>query len=436
MLDNNISIEEILTTGDWESCTYTPLCQFAADGDIDNMRLAINYCKLLGYDISAEFEQGYDYHLRKGTALTEAILNNNISCADLLINEGANVNCYSLEPDVDHQLAYCQTTNDISAVQLAYSADKSLFKRILDIGCDITDIYRNAIITRDTSLIYSLSPYIKDKECIYIDCEYSNLLCPPAYYAAYRLIQKNDEKALDVLKAVISISGCPLTWYGPDNKPVSLEFSMVDILTCYVSDKDFLSSLGLGNVIHKEKNILRYEKDKSEYDIFCSNSHKLDIKNENRCFNYHAFYAYRDAVEKINLFYDVVNRVMDISIEIEHENLSYFPFLDDLIEKRKKYGYDFFDLNRRINNICKVDNKQQDRLHYTLESMLVVISGVKDIIKNSHTLRCLLSEEYIAEFSSLDEYMLFVHDKVEFKNNKIMIPFDILKYIYSRVINK
>ena len=245
-MDDTMTFEQELFHSDsWSRWSYTPLCQAAADGDLDNLHKAIKYAQLNDYSLNAGFEEGY--HLRKGCALTEALLQGHVGCANALIDAGANVDVSCLEPDVEHPFVAFQKVEETHASLLAYSLDKKLFERILEKGCDLEPIYSAAIDSFDLELLQQLKPYCQNQDIYLLDVDSGDDV-PAAYYAACRLGNKRADDAIKVFRMVIEISGCPLVWTDRDGVIVRQSPSLIEVILDNVTDKLLLSDLGLDHL--------------------------------------------------------------------------------------------------------------------------------------------------------------------------------------------
>lgn len=131
--DNAQRFKEQLDSFYWMSCDYSPLHAAAASGNLEALDTAIRYCKEHGYSISQHFEWlEHGGHVgATGSALTEALLNGNLSGAERLVDEGANIDTDAMQlhgidyPEHMHESYY------ITPLELAFRQDKALFQKML-----------------------------------------------------------------------------------------------------------------------------------------------------------------------------------------------------------------------------------------------------------------------------------------------------------------
>lgn len=413
-MDDTMTFEQELFNSDsWGRWSYTPLCQAAADGDLDNLLLAIKYAQSNDYSLDADFEEGYDYHLRKGCALTEALLQGHVDCANALIDAGANVDVSCLEPDVEHPFAAFQKVEETHASLLAYSLDKKLFERILEKGCDLEFIYKLAINNRNAELINQLEPYLKQLDLDLYDDDWEQYV-PPAFYAVNKIDTKHKDESIKIFRLVIGISGCPLVWTNRDGEIVDLEESIVDLVLAR-TNRELISELGLGNVVYPGCIDL-------SNNVFSSIFHEVFIS----------------ALQRVDLFYDVIGQLIEKSKLDSEENFYYFPSLERVRAEQDRVGTDFLEIRKLLYGAKDKPNYLSDAIE-RIRSIRVLYEDVKFISEKSPSDLQSVSSERLNHFFALfaepdtDEYsdsLKNIANKVT-ANCHFSLPFELLIYLLS-----
>lgn len=413
-MDDTMTFEQELFHSDsWGRWSYSPLCQAAADGDLDNLLLAIKYAQFNDYSLDADFEEGYDYHLRKGCALTEALLQGHVDCANALIDAGANVDVSCLEPDVEHPFAAFQKVEETHASVLAYYLDKELFERILEKGCDLEFIYKLAIKSRNAELINQLQPYLRQRVLDLYDEDWEQYV-PPAFYAANQIDTKHKEESIKIFRLVIGASGCPLVWTNRDGEIVDLEESIVDLVLAR-TNREFVSELGLGNVVYPG----------------C-----IDLSSN--AFSSLFYELFISALKRVDLFYDVIGKLIEKSKLDSEENFYYFPSLERVRAEQDRIGTDFLEIRKLLYGAKENPGYLYDAVEL-IRSIGVLCEDVKYISEKSPSdLQSVPSEklnQFFALFAEPDtsEYS----DSLKIIANNVTVnchfslPFELLMYLLS-----
>lgn len=132
---------------DWGGLAWNPLHEAAKRGDIPIIKLLLEH----GIPINSEFEEVGFYDDNRGTALTEALFNNQIDAAKFLIRSGADINSVYYKIDGDEFEPVPETATSFSLALL--SGDEELIDLMVENGLyvDISDHQDN------TALFYAIS---------------------------------------------------------------------------------------------------------------------------------------------------------------------------------------------------------------------------------------------------------------------------------------
>ncbi len=238
-MDNQISIYDAIEEGDlkavhgilkqhyadwdWGGLSWNPLHEAAKRGTISVIKLLLEY----GIPINSVFEDYNVYDDRRGTALTEALINSQIEAAKFLIKNGADVNSvyYKVDddelesiPDTGTSLSLALLFNDEELIDLMVengldadvcdrhentalfyaisNADKPLIFKLLEIGADVDQEMKDDERGRVSALVYAVLRYNRQKPS---SLEIIELLLKKGASLRPQCVDCEDETVIDVV---------------------------------------------------------------------------------------------------------------------------------------------------------------------------------------------------------------------------------------------
>lgn len=221
---------------------YTPLTAAAALGDTETLTWLLELASPQQINHKFEVQDNMGNLLKTGNALTEALLNNHLDCAQQLFDAGCSVDILTSNC-IDYDNADLANVNDFSyysAIELVYARKVTDFDRWLnranDLAMETPDgntLISRAIRSHKHDLIQLIAKRRPQYRFMTPHSE-ADFLIPAGHYAALRVIfsnKKTRESTLETLRVVGRSIGFCMSWPGCEKscEEESLVSLLIDI---------------------------------------------------------------------------------------------------------------------------------------------------------------------------------------------------------------
>lgn len=253
---------------------YTPLTAAAALGDTETLAWLLKLVSPQQINHEFEVQDNMGNLLKTGNALTEALLNNHLNCAQQLFDAGCSVDILALNStDYDNaDLANAEDFSYYSAIELTYARKVANFDRWLYKANDFdmkaydgSTLISRAICNHKHDLIQLVAK--REPQCRFMTPHSeADFLIPAGHYAALRVIFSNKkvrESALETLRVVGRSIGFCISWPGCEES--CEEESLVSLLVA-IADPEVLRLAQLDKLDFRSTFALREEALKVSYE--------------------------------------------------------------------------------------------------------------------------------------------------------------------------
>ncbi|WP_027848792.1 ankyrin repeat domain-containing protein [Marinospirillum minutulum] len=254
---------------------YTPLTAAAALGDTETLTWLLKLVSPQQINHEFEVQDNMGNLLKTGNALTEALLNNHLNCAQKLFDAGCSVDILTSNC-IDYDNADLANVGDYSyysAIELAYARKVDNFDSWLYRANDLTieapdgnTLISRAIRSQKHDLIQLLANHCNPKYRFMTTHSEADYLIPAGHYAALRVIFSNKkarESALETLRVVGRSIGFCISWPGSEES--CEEESLVSLLVA-IADPEVLRLAQLDKLDFRSTFALREEALKVSYE--------------------------------------------------------------------------------------------------------------------------------------------------------------------------